>query len=126
SGLKRVEYWLRAGTGAKLAEDDPAWKTAVWHPCELMTPPDRWEPILPEGSSPKDVCGFDPRTGNPKHWPLLFSMSPWAAPLEGLPPGSYESRPSTVDLNDFAQPEPRPYQKSGLNLVPCRTWVVSA
>jgi DMSO/TMAO reductase YedYZ molybdopterin-dependent catalytic subunit len=134
SGLQRVEFWLRpaVGTGAggdgKLADDDPAWKTAVWRPCALMPPPDDddWDAILPSGSSSKEVWGFDPRTGKPKGWPLLYGAVPWSARLEGLAPGSYEFRPRTVDLNGFAQPEPRPYQKSGLNPVPCQTFVVTA
>jgi DMSO/TMAO reductase YedYZ molybdopterin-dependent catalytic subunit len=128
SGLKRVEYWLRPGTGAdgKLADDDPAWKRAVWRPCELMPPPDDWGAILPAGVAPKTVWGFDPKTGRPKGWPLLFSMVPWAARLEGLATGSYEFRARSVDLNGFAQPEPRPYQKSGLNRVAFQTLVVTA
>jgi hypothetical protein len=39
--------------------------------------------------------------------------------LDGLAPGRYELRTRAVDLNGFAQPEPRPYQKSGMNRVPC-------
>ena len=31
--------------------------------------------------------------------------------------GSYELRVRSVDQNDIAQPEPRPYQKSGQNPV---------
>ena len=67
SGLERVEYWLRPGTGTdgKLADDDPAWKTAVWRPCELMPRPDEWAAILPRGTSPWEVWGFDPTTGKP-------------------------------------------------------------
>ena len=30
-----------------------------------------------------------------------------------------------ADLNGFAQPEPRPYQKAGMNLVPCQTFAVT-
>ena len=43
-----------------------------------------------------------------------------------LEPGSYEFRARAVDLNGFAQPAPRPYQKSGMNLVPCQilTWAI--
>jgi DMSO/TMAO reductase YedYZ molybdopterin-dependent catalytic subunit len=128
SGLKKVEFWLRSGTGAdgKLADNDPAWKTAIWHPCDLMPPPDDWETILPAGTSPKEIWGFDPKSGKPRDWPLLFSTVPWTARLEGLAPGSYEFRARTVDLNGFAQPEPRPYQKSGMNLIPCQTLVVTA
>ena len=127
SGLRRVEYWLRpaAGADAKLDDDDPAWKSAVWRPCEIMPPPDDWGSILPAGTSSKDVWGFDPETGKPRSWPLPFSMVPWTARLEGLKPGSYEFRVRTVDLNGFAQPEPRPYQKSGMNRVPMRTLVVT-
>ena len=127
SGLRRVEYWLRpaAGADAELDDDDPAWKSAVWRPCEIMPPPDDWGSILPAGTSSKDVWGFDPATGKPRSWPLPFSMVPWTARLEGLKPGSYEFRVRTVDLNGFAQPEPRPYQKSGMNRVPMRTLVVT-
>jgi DMSO/TMAO reductase YedYZ molybdopterin-dependent catalytic subunit len=128
SGLRRVEYWLRPATGAdiRLADDDPAWKSAVWRPCDVMPPPDDWDSLLPRGTSPKEVWGFDPRTGKPKDWPLLFSTVPWTVRLTALAPGSYELRARTVDLNGFAQPEPRVYQKSGMNLVPCQTFAVTA
>ena len=128
SGLDRVEYWLRPGTGAdgKLAVDDPAWKAAAWRPCALMPAPDDWAAILPKGTSPGEVWGFDPRTGKPKDWPLPFSTVPFAARLEGLRPGPYEFRARAVDRNGFAQPEPRPYQKSGMNIVPCQTFEVRA
>jgi len=128
SGLKRVEFWVRPATGAdgKLADDDPAWKTATWRPCDLMAPPDDWETTLPAGTSTKEIWGFDPQTGQPKDWPLLFSTVSWIARLDGLAPGAHEFRVRAVDLNGFAQPEPRPYQKSGLNLVPCQTLVVTA
>jgi DMSO/TMAO reductase YedYZ molybdopterin-dependent catalytic subunit len=128
SGLRRVEYWLRTATGGaeKLADDDPAWNTASWRPCELAPPPDDWDSILPGGTAAREIWGFDPATGKPKNWPLLFSMVSWTARIEGLAPGSYELRARTVDLNGLAQPEPRTYQKSGLNVVPCRTFVVRA
>jgi hypothetical protein len=127
SGLKRVEFWLRPSTGdnVTLAHNDPAWKTASWRPCDLMPPPVDWEKILPAGTSPKGIWGFDPKTGQPKDWPLLFSTVSWTARLDGLAPGAYELRARTIDLNGFAQPEPRPYQKSGMNLIPCQTLVVA-
>jgi DMSO/TMAO reductase YedYZ molybdopterin-dependent catalytic subunit len=128
SGLKRVEYWVRPATGGdgKLDDDDPAWKAAVWRPCELMPPPEDWAPVLPPGTSTKTIWGFDPESGKPKDWPLLFSMVSWTARLDGLTPGSHEFRVRTVDLNGFAQPEPRPYQKSGMNLIPSRTLEIKA
>ena len=128
SGLKRVEYWLRpdGGTGGKLDDDDPAWTSAEWRPCALMPAPDDWESVLPAGTAANTIWGFDPTTGRPKDWPLRFSVVPWSATLEGLKPGAYEFRARTVDLNGFAQPEPRTYQKSGLNLVQCKRFTVTA
>jgi DMSO/TMAO reductase YedYZ molybdopterin-dependent catalytic subunit len=127
SGLKRVEYWLRpaTNTAGNLTEDDPAWKTAVWRACDLMKPLDDWSAVLPDGTSSREIWGFDDRTGRPKDWPILFSMIPWTARLNGLTPGSYEIRARTVDLNGFAQPEPRPYQKSGMNRVPFQNLTVT-
>jgi len=64
---------------------------------------------------PKDIWGFDPDKGVPRDWPLRFSVAGWTVTLKGLKPGAYEFRVRTVDLNGFAQPEPRPYPKSGRN-----------
>jgi DMSO/TMAO reductase YedYZ molybdopterin-dependent catalytic subunit len=128
SGLKRVEYWLRPDTGThgRLAEDDPAWQKAEWQPCAILPPPEHWGGSLPEGVMPKDVWGFDAATGKPKDWPLRFSIAQWTVTLDKLAPGAYEFRARTIDLNGFAQPEPRPYQKSGMNLVQCKQFVVTA
>ena len=90
-----------------------------------MPPPDDWDAILPGGTSPGKSGASTRRPASRRSWPLPFSTVPWTARLEGLKPGSYEFRVRTVDLNGFAQPEPRPYQKSGMNRVPCRTLVVA-
>lgn len=128
SGLKQVEYWLRpdSGTHGKLGEDDPAWKTAKWEPCELDQPPEDWRSQLPEGMMPKDIWGFDPAIGKPKQWPLRFSIVGWSVSLKNLAAGAYEFRVRTIDLNGFAQPEPRPYPKSGRNEIQVKTLVVQA
>jgi DMSO/TMAO reductase YedYZ molybdopterin-dependent catalytic subunit len=128
SGLKRVEYWLRpvAGAHEKLGDDDPAWTSARWVPCDMMPPPEDWNALLPAGTAARDVWGFDRSTGKPKDWPPRYSVVPWSATLGDLPVGSYEFRVRSVDLNGFAQPEPRTYQKSGLNLVQCAYLNVSA
>jgi hypothetical protein len=112
SGLKRVEYWLRPDTGmhGTLDEDDPVWQKAKWLPCRLDPPPDDWAGAFPEGVAAKDVWGFDPATGKPREWPLRYSFAGWSATLDGLAPGMYEFRARAVDLNGFAQPEPRTYQ----------------
>jgi DMSO/TMAO reductase YedYZ molybdopterin-dependent catalytic subunit len=127
SGLKRVEYWLRpdVGTHGELADDDPAWRKATWRTCAITPPPDDWRVHLPDGVQSQDVWGFDPINGRPKDWPLRFSVAPWSAQLGRLSAGAYEFRVRAVDLNDFAQPEPRPYQKAGMNKVPVRQFLVT-
>jgi DMSO/TMAO reductase YedYZ molybdopterin-dependent catalytic subunit len=128
SGLKRVEYWIRpdGGTHGKLDDNDPAWKSAVWQPCTLDRQPEDWAGQLPAGISPKDIWGFDPATGRPTQWPLRFSIATWGATVNDLKPGAYEFRVRSVDLNGFAQPEPRPYPKSGRNEIQAKTFVVMA
>ena len=116
SGLKRVEFWLRPETGkhGTLDDDDPAWQKAKWEPCAIDPAPTNWGGSLPEGVMPKDVWGFTAE-GKPKEWPMRFSVAPWHVTLKDLKAGAYEFRVRTIDLNDFAQPEPRPYPKSGRN-----------
>jgi DMSO/TMAO reductase YedYZ molybdopterin-dependent catalytic subunit len=128
SGLKRVEYWLRADPDhlGALRDDDPAWNTARWQPCTIAPPPKDWGGTLPEGVLPQGVWGFDARTGQPRDWPMRYSWGLWSATLRDLRPGTYEFRARAVDLNDFAQPEPRPYPKSGRNEVQMRRIVVQA
>jgi DMSO/TMAO reductase YedYZ molybdopterin-dependent catalytic subunit len=128
SGLKRVEYWLRpeAGKHGALAADDPAWSSAKWQPCRIEPAPDEWGGHLPDGVMPKDVWGFDPEKGRPKEWPLRFSIARWTVTLTGLAPGAYEFRVRTVDLNGYAQPEPRPYPKSGRNEIQYKSIVIMA
>jgi hypothetical protein len=124
-GLKRVEYWLRpdAGTHGRLADDDPAWQTAKWLPCAIEPPPTDWGGGLPDGVLPKDVWGFDEH-GKPKEWPLRYSVALWSVTLGNLKPGGYEFRVRTVDQNGLAQPEPRPYPKSGRNAIPVKQILV--
>jgi DMSO/TMAO reductase YedYZ molybdopterin-dependent catalytic subunit len=50
-------------------------------------------------------------------WPLRYSMISWFVTLKDLKPGNYEFRARSVDLNGFAQPEPRPLGKTGKNAV---------
>jgi hypothetical protein len=128
SGLKRVECWVRpdAGTHGKLDDDDKAWQTARWQPCAIDPPPGDWSNALPDGVSPKEVWGFDRETGKPKDWPMRYSIAPWSVTLKGLAAGAYEFRARAVDLNGFAQPEPRPQQKSGRNEIPYRPIMVMA
>src|SRR5205814_7717731 len=128
SGLKRVEYWVRpdVGTHGKLADDDPAWMSAKWQPCVVEPAPADWSVQLPPDVSPKEVWGFDPATGKPKDWPPRFSLAPWSVTIKGLAAGAYEFRVRSIDLNGYAQPEPRPYPKSGRNEIQYKPIVVMA
>lgn len=69
--------------------------------------------------SSKQILGFDSKTGRPATWPLPYSIVSWSASIKGLTPGKYEVRALVVDLNDYAQPEPRPIQKTGKNAIQC-------
>lgn len=127
SGLARVEYWLRRdqGTHGVLAMDDPAWAGAEWKEARLdREPPAGWASGLPGGKFPDQVHFLDPEGGRPRVWPLPFSWVAWSVHLEGLEPWAYEFRVRAVDLNGYAQPEPRPNPQSGIAEVPCRTFVV--
>jgi len=121
SGVKRVEYWVRRikGSHGPLADDAPELLRGPWVECELQAPPD-WPSVLPPGLSPKNVLGFDKTTGRPLAWPLRYSRVAYAVTIRGLTPGTYEVRARAVDLNDFAQPEPRPVQKTGKNALQVR------
>ncbi|MFO0842219.1 MAG: molybdopterin-dependent oxidoreductase [Gemmataceae bacterium] len=121
-GLARVEYWLRpeGGTHGKLAADDPAWKGAAWKPCVIEPPPTDWG-----GVEVKGAFGFD-EAGRPREWPPRYGFCLWRVTLEGLKAGGYEFRVRTVDRNGLAQPQPRPYPKSGRNAIACKQFVVGA
>jgi DMSO/TMAO reductase YedYZ molybdopterin-dependent catalytic subunit len=125
-GLKRVEYWLRAGAGkdGKLGADDPVWQGASWQPCNLEPPPDDWSAHLPRGISSKELWGFDPQSGQPKEWPLRYTVAFWTLTLKVPKSGNYQLRARTVDLNGFAQPQPRP-QQTGSTAIPCKVLEVS-
>ncbi|RBP43829.1 DMSO/TMAO reductase YedYZ molybdopterin-dependent catalytic subunit [Roseimicrobium gellanilyticum] len=119
SGLKRVEHWLhRVEAGSKpVVQDDEVYRAAQWTECALEAPPADWSSVLPAGTSSRSVLGFDPITGQPTTWPMRYSMVNWSATLRDLKPGTYEFRARAVDLNGFAQPEPRPIPKTGKNAV---------
>jgi len=123
SGLKRVEYSLSredSKPGAPVEDD-----AGQWIECRLEDPPADWSSVFPAGVSSRQVLGFDPRTGRPATWPLRYSMVSWSASLAGLAPGKYAVRARAVDLNGFAQPEPRPNQKSGKNALELREFEVT-
>lgn len=123
-GIERVEYWLRHGSTAKLADEDPAWATARWIPGSIDPLPDGWCEGLPKGVRAKDVWGFD-ANGNPKEWPSRYSIAHWTVSFASPPPGKYELRVRTVDKNGFAQPMPRPGGRTGMNQVQCKLLTIA-
>jgi DMSO/TMAO reductase YedYZ molybdopterin-dependent catalytic subunit len=125
SGVDRVEYWLRTLTedSRHLPDDDPELLAAPWQTCELFPAPD-WSAVLPGGVEPATILGFDRQSGRPSSWPMRFGMASWAIQFPDLPRGRYELRARAVDLNGYAQPEPRPSQKSGQNAIQIREFEV--
>jgi hypothetical protein len=121
SGLKRVEYSLSRDS---VKPDEPDAAAEQWNECQLEAPPADWSSVFPAAVSSKRVLGFDSRTGQPATWPLRYSMISWSATLKGLAPGKYAVRARAVDLNGFAQPEPRPNQKAGKNALELREFEV--
>jgi DMSO/TMAO reductase YedYZ molybdopterin-dependent catalytic subunit len=122
SGLKRVEYSLSRNSAKPNAPDADA--TEQWSECRLEDPPADWRGVFPAGVTSRQVLGFDPKTGQPATWPLRYSMVSWSATLNGLTAGKYALRARAVDLNGFAQPDPRPNQKTGINALELREFEV--
>jgi len=125
SGVKGVEVWVRRveGKPVPLPDDAPELLAAAWKPCQLEQQPD-WRALLPKGIEPQQLLAFDGTSGTPLSWPPRYGMCSYSATLPDLAPGSYEVRARSVDLNDFAQPEPRPSQKSGKNGIQVRRFEV--
>ena len=125
SGLSHVEYWLRTvnDDSKSLADDDPELLSAPWKPCQLFPEPD-WKTVLPTGTGTQSILGFNPDSGKPNTWPLKYGMGFWFTELGKLQPGHYEIRARAVDLNGYAQPEPRSARKSGRNAIQVRRFEV--
>jgi hypothetical protein len=112
SGLAKVQYSLHA-QDAPLPPDDPDFTGADWKDADILPPPESWGGGLPDDWVPDAPLQFDPTTGTPRRWPMRYTVALWTAVLRGVPPGSYDLRCRTVDLNGIAQPMPRPFPKSG-------------
>jgi DMSO/TMAO reductase YedYZ molybdopterin-dependent catalytic subunit len=116
SGLSKVQYWL-APADAKWPEDDPYFTAAPWQDAELLPPPKTWGGGLPDGKLPADVRGIDAKTNLPTTWPMRYALIHWAALVTNVTPGKYQLRCRTIDANGAAQPMPRPFAKSGRNVI---------
>ncbi|MCL4194443.1 MAG: molybdopterin-dependent oxidoreductase [Thermoguttaceae bacterium] len=114
SGLSKVQYSLQP-QDAPLADDDPYLAGLNWRDAEILPPPADWGGGLPDGKLPEIPLQFDPATGQPRSWPLRYTVAHWAAVLRDLQAGSYHLRCRAVDDRGYAQPLPRPMPKSGNN-----------
>ena len=116
SGLDKVQVWV-CPKGAVLPDDDPYFTQADWKPADILPPPDDWGGGLPGGKMPPTPRQIDPATGKPYTWPLRGTIAHWATLLDALPAGQYDVRCRTIDANGVAQPMPRPFPKSGHNVI---------
>jgi len=116
SGLSKVQYWLKPKS-EKWPSEDPYFDTAPWIDADILPPPnDDWGDMLKDKQLPpiRHQIGDD---GKPLSWPLRNTIVHYAALLTKVPKGDYEIRVRTIDANGFAQPMPRPFKKSGGNVI---------
>jgi DMSO/TMAO reductase YedYZ molybdopterin-dependent catalytic subunit len=118
-GLDRIEYSIGPAESDQPAEH--AWKACAIDP---PPPPTDWGGGLPGGLLLSQVWGFTSE-GKPREWPLRYSIAHWTLELPRLDPGSYDIRVRTVDRNGHAQPQPRPSQRSGRNLIQVKRITIS-
>jgi DMSO/TMAO reductase YedYZ molybdopterin-dependent catalytic subunit len=112
SGLKKVQVWIQ-NNDEEPPEGDKYFTKAPWKDVEILPPPKNWGGGIADNNIPSPTYGFDPKTGQPKTWPMKLAKAHWAALLPGLPAGKYTLRCRTIDENGIAQPLPRPFKKSG-------------
>jgi hypothetical protein len=106
-----VQVWLQK-EGDEHPGDDRYFTQAPWVDAEILPIPSQWGGGLPEDRIPPHTLGFDKR-GTPNTWPMRLGKVFWAVLLPGLPAGEYTLRSRTIDEKGHAQPQPRPFQKSG-------------
>ena len=109
-GLAKVQWWARPAD-QPLSKDDPYFTEAPWQDAELLPLQENWHGGMKFGHL--HTGQFDPETGDPREWPMRYTLCQWAAFVPALKPGKYELRCRSIDLAGNAQPMPRPYKKSG-------------
>lgn len=119
SGLGKVQVWV-CPKDTVLPDDDPYFKQADWKAVDILPPPNNWGGGLPGGKLPPTPRQVEPATGKPHTWPLRGTIAHWATLLDALPAGQYDVRCRTIDANGVAQPMPRPFPKSGHNVIETR------
>jgi len=122
SGLRKVQVWLRT-ENPPWPTDDPHFTKGAWRDADLLPLDAKWDALMP-GASTTTALQFDPTTGQPRQWPLRYTLAHWATVIPGVTAGRYELRCRTIDANGSAQPMPRPFQKSGQNAIQVKSIVV--
>jgi DMSO/TMAO reductase YedYZ molybdopterin-dependent catalytic subunit len=112
SGLSKVQVWVQ-DKDKEWPRDDKYFANAPWRDAAILSPPKHWGGNLPGERIPGQTIGFDPKTNEPRTWPLRFTKVHWAALIPGLRGGEYLLRCRTIDEKGLAQPMPRPFRKSG-------------
>jgi DMSO/TMAO reductase YedYZ molybdopterin-dependent catalytic subunit len=116
SNLRKVQYWL-CHHDQSLPGDDPYFTKAPWKDADILPPPKDWGGGLADGKLPAIPRQFDTLSGKPLRWPMPNTIVHWAALLTAEDPGQYDLRCRTIDANGIAQPMPRPFRKSGYNVI---------
>ncbi len=112
SGVSKVQVWIEDQAKPHPA-GDRYYQTAPWLDAQILPPPKKWGGGIANEQIPQNTMGFDPKTGEPKTWPMRLAKVHWAKLLPGLPAGEYTFRCRTVDEKGHGQPLPRPFRKSG-------------
>ena len=122
SGLKKVQYMLQPA-GIPLSDEDQYFEKGDWKDAIILPPPEKWGRDLPGGTLPP-VIQFDTSAGRQIPWPLKNTIVHWAVLEKVSKAGEYELRCRTIDDNGIAQPMPRPFGRSGVNLIEVANLIV--
>ncbi|MEX2112743.1 MAG: molybdopterin-dependent oxidoreductase [Pirellulales bacterium] len=114
SGISKVQ--VSAELQGTKRKDDPYFTTAPWLDVEILAAPETWGGGLPDDKIPPGTHGFD-SADRPLAWPMQFTAAHWAGVHPGLSAGKYNFRCRAIDARGDAQPMPRPWRKSGGNVV---------
>ena len=109
-----MQYWLRKSS-EPLPANDPHFAKAPWQDAQIA--PFDADAIKGFGTAKLHPVQFDPKTKQPREWPLRYTLCRWTADSRPLTPGTYELRCRTIDQGGYAQPMPRPFPKSGKNQI---------
>ncbi len=114
-GLSKAQVWIQP-RNKPWPKEDPYFTKAPWQEATILPPPTNWGGDLPDGKLPAKMRFFT-AAGRPKEWPLRYTIAHWATLLKGVVPGDYNVYCRTIDLKGNAQPMPRPFRKSGRNII---------